>query len=207
MKDNKIYIMFVILIVMIVIFIIISNQNKNDYIYFKNEIPVINIDNASQINQTIKELYNDNSNVIENKIYTNANIYSLVLDIDRYSSNDDENLKSYISYNIDLSTKEVLTKEQLLEKFNFSKNDVIISAQNLLRIYYDEEVQEGYIESNECSFNDYILYIRQIENIFEETVLFIKNNELYGYIPFHKNSLFDDSEYFLEKENIFEFKI
>lgn len=207
MKEKKVYLFIIGLLIVIVLIILIFNRKEKDYIYLENGIPIINVDNTLQINQTIEKLYNDKSNAMEHKIYMNTNIYSLVLDIDKYSSIDDEYLKSYVSYNIDLATKEILTKEQLLEQFNFSKKDLLLSVQNLLKTYYDEEVQEGYIESNECSFNDYVLYIRQIENIYDETVLFVKNNELYGYIPFHKNSLFDDSEYFLEKKNIFEFKL
>ena len=208
MKDNKTYIIFIILLVLIVTFIIIIfNKDKDDYIYLESEIPVINIDNASSANQTIKNLYNDNKNIVNHEIYTNTDVYSLVLDIDYYSSDTGETLKSYVAYNISLTSEEILTKEELLDKFNISKNDVISSARKLLKQYYDEEVKEGYIEKNECSFEDYIFYIREIEDIYENTVLFVKNNELYGYIPFYKNSLFDDSDYFLDKEDLFKFKI
>ena len=192
MKDKKVYIFIILLMVSLTFILVIFNYSKKDYVYLENGIPAINIDNASSINQEIKNIYKDKSKNIKYITYTNKNIYSLILDIEEYSEDANENLKSYISYNINLTNNEVITKEDLIKMFNFSVDD-IISA--------------GYIEKNECSFDDYVKYIREIENLYDDITLFVKNNELYGYIPFHKNSIFEDSEYFIGKNDIFEFKI
>ena len=207
MKDKKVYIFIILLMVSLTFILVIFNYNKKDYVYLENGIPVINIDNASSINQEIKNIYNDKSKNIKYITYTNKNIYSLILDIEEYSVDANENLKSYISYNINLTNNEVITKEDLIKMFNFSVDDIISAATKLLKKYYDEEASEGYIEKNECSFDDYVKYIREIENLYDDITLFVKNNELYGYIPFHKNSIFEDSEYFIGKNDIFEFKI
>lgn len=207
MKDKKVYIFIILLMVSLTFILVIFNYSKKDYVYLENGIPVINIDNASSINQEIKNIYKDKSKNIKYITYTNKNIYSLILDIEEYSEDANENLKSYISYNINLTNNEVITKEDLIKMFNFSVDDIISAATKLLKKYYDEEASEGYIEKNECSFDDYVKYIREIENLYDDITLFVKNNELYGYIPFHKNSIFEDSEYFIGKNDIFEFKI
>ena len=207
MKDKKVYIFIILLMVSLTFILVIFNYSKKDYVYLENGIPAINIDNASSINQEIKNIYKDKSKNIKYITYTNKNIYSLILDIDEYSEDANENLKSYISYNINLTNNEVITKEDLIKMFNFSVDDIISAATKLLKKYYDEEASEGYIEKNECSFDDYVKYIREIENLYDDITLFVKNNELYGYIPFHKNSIFEDSEYFIGKNDIFEFKI
>ena len=135
--------------------LVIFNYSKKDYVYLENGIPAINIDNASSINQEIKNIYKDKSKNIKYITYTNKNIYSLILDIEEYSEDANENLKSYISYNINLTNNEVITKEDLIKMFNFSVDDIISAATKLLKKYYDEEASEGYIEKNECSFDDY----------------------------------------------------
>ncbi|MDD3453413.1 MAG: hypothetical protein PHN42_04005 [Bacilli bacterium] len=223
MKENKIYIkiiisIFIFALIAVIISFYISNKEQikkiknEDYVY-EEEYPIINIDSglADEINIAIKDLYestkNDETSYINSQIFKNNNLYSLVIKNDNYSYEEETFLTSYIIYNVDIKDGQIIEKEDLLNKYGFTKDDVIASALNLLQKYYEEEASQGYVEANECDITCYISFVRGIDDIYENVKLFVENEKLKGYITFSTNSLLSDQDYFSENNNIYEFDI
>lgn len=205
-------IIFGFLAIIVSIFYINNKSDKNkDYIYENNDIPIINVDDNTfdNINSEIKELYNQASDTVNltNQIYKNNDIYSLVIKKDSYSNLEEYYLTDYIIYNVDINSNKLLTNEELLQKYGYTKENVISSARILLNKYYLDEVNQGYVEGNECDLECYISSIRFIEDIYSNISLFVEDNVLKGYIEFYTNSYLSDQEYFENNENIHEFNV
>lgn len=187
----------------------IYQRNNRNTVAYKNDIPHINVNNesAKTANEIIKELYSDTSADISSNIYKNNKIDSLVICYEVYSKQEEANLVTYIVYNIG-NDNTIKSDENLLNIYGFTKEEVISSATRLLMKYYEDETEQGYVDKNDCSFNCYLDFVRNIQNIEDNIKLFVKDNKLKGYVQFSPNSLLDDYEYFLSLDNeLYEFEV
>ena len=105
-------------------------------------------------------------------------------------------IPSYVSYAYDEKTNTVISKEKLAAQYGYTLDLIHDKIEERFKSWYDDEVKLGYVEGQECNFEEcYLSYFRNIESL-DEYGLFVKDNKLYAYIGFDTNSFEDDIEYF-----------
>lgn len=186
MKNKKIYIGLIVVIVTIAIIVI-------SYINFEKKEMNFDLDGEyiSHLNQFLEIVKNNlEKNDLEYNIekYKNKEIYSMLLTI--Y----DEQTE-YITYNIDLNTNEAIDNEKIVNKFDLSLEDIKNKIEECLKKYYDEEINQGYVDSNECDFDCYKIH-RNMDDIESSYVLFVKKDKLYIYMNMALDSVWGDRDYF-----------
>lgn len=196
-KNKKIILISIIAIVIIIIlsivFILIINK--------KNKAPKISSDTeeAEFVNESIDYIYkkyeNTDSKVSSDKSTSN-NIESILITIEKNVKGYNHKIPLYVSYNYDTKTNKLLSFNELAEQFGYEYNDIVKLVNKRFNDWYTDEVEQGYVEENECDFNCYISFYRNIENIEEVFTLYVKNNKLYVYIGFDIDSIIGDKEYF-----------
>ena len=141
-----------------------------------------------------------------------TNIYgdlvSVLIEIDEFQSNIKEYVKKFVSFNVKKDGTFV-DDDTLANKFGFTLVDVVDQVENRLKYYYNEEVNEEYIDKDECDFNCYLSYARGINNILDELSLTVEDGKLVAYINMSKDDVSGDKEYFekLENDNINPYRI
>lgn len=183
----KKYIRLIIFFVVIILIIAIS------YLTYNKSKMHVNIDGE------YSELVNDALKMIENNLkqsnlkydtheYKNNEVYSFLVEVkDTYPY--------FVSYNISLKTKQALSNEELASMFNETIDDINKKVEDRLVKYYNEEIDNGYIELNDYTFDEYLNYYRGIEDTDYCYILVVKDNKLYAYLNFEKNNT-EDKEYF-----------
>lgn len=108
------------------------------------------------------------------------------------------------SYNINLTTLEVISNDSLLDFFNTNTNSVEELIENKFKGFYQEVLKEEYYHQNECDYNCFLSY-RGIDNYLDNVVYYVKNGDLIAYKPFITYSIYGEEEFFEDKD--FEFLI
>lgn len=136
--------------------------NNNDRILSYNDItvPYVNIDTAEAdaVNNMIKQYYDKVISVYENldddeyitlsyRTYINNNTLSIILITNRWD--DDGSKRTYTTYNFSLEDGTTYEFDELLNTFNYKKEDIVDSMkQNIEKYVEEEEYDEEYIETN-----------------------------------------------------------
>jgi len=200
-KEKNLIIVFFSIILLIVIVLIFNFINK-DEITFTSEKPKISLksDDVNTMNKEIQQLINVNTySEILYSVTENDDYLSLVIQI-----TDGIGITTYpkfISYNFDKKTKKLLSNDEILIKFNYDSNYVIEQIKNKLNQYYEEEIKQGYVDGNECDFDCYLGFVRNITDLEESYVLAINKDKLITYVSFDTNSLLEDQVYFEKIKN------
>lgn len=181
-----IYLTLLILVIIISFVFIILKKNKNEIIDISGEY----IDEVNESIELIENNLKSKGIPYEVKKSKNTEIYSLVI----ISEQDTE--KSFMTFNIDLKTKLYLNNKEIAEMFGYSLDDIFNKIDERLKQYYNEEVKEGWVDSNECDFECYKASYRNIEFVENNYALYVENNKLYIYISFDSNSVVEDKKYF-----------
>lgn len=196
-KNYKIYLLILLIFVVIIIFAINLNNKKIEQ-FNSNEENIEVIDNyLIQLEKTLTE---KNIDFISEKS-KNKNVDSILITI-----NSDEMSKKYQSYNINPNTKKVLNNEEIAKMFGYSLDDIEKMINERLKKYYEEEIEEGYVDLNECDYSCYLSFYRNIDEIESMYSLYVKNEKLNIYLSYSIDSFFSDEEYF-KKLNHDPFKI
>ena len=187
-------------------YLVYSKIEKDDKDYPKY-VPDINIkaDAVNLVNEDIDNFvskYLDSDKTLITYEYNiNGIILSVVVKILDYQI--EYAPKIYFkTYNINLSTKEVISDKSLLDFFQIDKNEVSKIIENTFKEYYDDLVKKGYYEPTECNYDCFLGY-RDITNYLDNVQYYVKNGDLIAYRPFVFYSIFGDEEYFKTKH--FEF--
>lgn len=193
MRNAKYYLLIILILAVIVTSILIFNNKERSEI----EQFDINTESVEQIDEYLVQL----EKTLENKemSYTsektkNTNVYSLLVTIKDESYENDS--KKYQSYNVDIKTEQVLNNEEVAALFGYSLNDIEQKVTERLQKYYNEEINEGYVDSNECKFSCYLSFYRNIESIEDMYSLYVENDKLYVYLSFSIDATSSDVEYF-----------
>lgn len=211
-KKHLLWILAILILLLIIVFIF--QTTKNDYIKTKksnngSKLPEINLESndGKAINQYLEELYNKYTSDEKSKFtYTydeKNNIISILAIIDEYEEDTQQYIRKYMAFNIDKTTEEYVTKEDLVSLFSTNMYEVKETVENHFKELYDKEIEANYIEKKECDFNCYLSYMRGIEIITDNIVLVIEKNKLVAYTNFDV-TYSDDADYFKNiKENYY----
>lgn len=222
-QNKRAYILTIVILTIIVIMIIffyLIYKKEKDYVTSYNEshnntynqdirCPKINvnIDGIDSINEEINEYCeyysDDTSKYIDYNYNVKDNILSVIIKLV------DKNLQNvntkFLSYNIDLKSKVVISNEDLLKKYGYSEENVESSINNRMLDLYNYETNEGYIEKNECDYECY-LSIRMIEPLIDNVELYLSDNGLVVYKSFNIYSEYEDHVIFEKEDFIFKLK-
>ena len=193
-EKTTIIIGIIIFVVIIVLGIIINHKEKSK----KPNIP-FETKEANDIQNEIDELYEKNKtkdNVITYIDSNNNNIYSLLVTIKNKSDLGDYIIPTYTSYNYDTNSNSIISNDKLAARYGYTLEKIYDKIEEKFKSWYNDEIKLGYVEGNECDFDEcYLSYYRNIKSL-DDYQLFVKDNRLYAYIGFDINSFQDDIEYF-----------
>lgn len=190
------------------------NDNKN-YVYtiMKNEntyqegkydkIPKINI-NSSQvkkINAAIIDNYNDVSKRIEYDYYykfnISENILSLLIAYAYYQSEtDSEPIRNFETINIDLRTGKILNDDDILKKYNLTKNQINEYLSIKFLDFYNGLVKNKYFTEKECNYECFMKNRKISDNYLNGVNFYIENKSLIAYKFFYTVSPYNEQYYF-----------
>lgn len=203
-KKHALWILIILVLLLIVFFIF--KTTSNDYIKTKksedgSKLPEVNLDSndSKAINQYLEELYNkytsDGNSKFNYTYEVKDNIISILAIIDEYQTDSKNYVRKYMAFNIDKETKTYISKEEIVSLFNTDMYEVKSLVEAHLKKLYEDEVNERYLEKNECDFNCYLSYMRGIEILTDNVVLVIEKNKLVAYTNFDV-TYSDDADYF-----------
>jgi len=208
--NNKIIILFIsLLLIALLVFYGISKMNNRNYNnkkldntkyivytketrekeYYLQDIPFINLKGESigVINNDIDTyLKNFDKENIETSYEYNINgiVLSLILKVEDHSKADNATITYFRSYNINLNNLELLSNEAVLNYFNINENDINNKIENELKNYYNDLVNNSYINTNQCNYNCF-LNNRDIKpsNYSDGVEYFIRDGKLIVFKP------------------------
>lgn len=183
----KKYIALVIIIIISLIVVFYFHEKKRQIFDVEGEYVE---DLNSGVNMILNNLEEKNIKYDLEKS-KNDTVYSILISYkDEYENN------YYMAYNVDMNTKEVLTNYNLLKQFGYTEDDVIKKINTRLEDLYNAQIEQGYMDTNECDFNCFKGFSLDIEDIYSMYSLYVKDNKLYIYLTFKYNSLLNDKTFY-----------
>ena len=163
----------------------ISKKESGSYNQYK---PYLNINSemADYINKDIDLYVNsfDKDNVcITYETDLNGKILSLIIKVEDYSFAESAAVLCFRSYNLKLDTMELLTKEEVLNYFEMTEDDVSLRLDEKIRSYYDKLVDKGTVDGRKCNYNCF-LKARKFESSNDNNEYFIRDGKLIVFKPF-----------------------
>ena len=186
--------------------LIYTNYYREDDKYIQ-EIPYINIksEQVLQANakiETLSKKYKELKRAIVTYDYQlNGDILSLIIKAISYET-DYASETEFLSFNINLETKEIVTDEELLSIYGITTDYVEDKIKEQLKLYHSEIVKEKYYTIQECNFNCFLTW-RNIDDYLEGVAYYIDKGKLYAYKPFVFASIFGEEEYFKDDDFAF----
>jgi len=213
----------VFLIIFLIVYYSINNQDKeykkikqykNNYlVYTKYEnstgkypvnVPFVNIDSdpVKAVNKDIDLFVNDfvksKKSVVSYEYSISGIILSVVVKVVDYDT-DYAPMPYFRSYNINLSTLEVIADQSLLNFFSIDEDTVEVLIEDQFRHYYDDIVSEGYYEGEECNYRCF-LNCRGFDEYLDNIVYYVDEGNLTVFKPFTFNSVFGEQDYFKDED-------
>ena len=183
-------------------YVFVSNQLSTDN-GLKSDIPFINInaEGITDINNQISSFVYEETIVSKRSVsyeyyYKKNDILSLLLTSKEYLTNGLLALIKYKSFNIDLKNNKVLTKDEVLEKYNIDEYDVYNLENEKMKNFFKAAVKDNYTDGY-TNFENYALFHEPDD--FNESY-YIKENELYYYKDFLLSSILGDEKFFQNKD-------
>lgn len=182
---------------------------------YDQQIPYVNLkgDEIIELNEDIQTYTKSFKNNKHSKIKYEyqygggfANLLSLIITI-KYNAGNDNNRIYYASYNIDTNNQKWISNNDLLKAYGLSKNDVQNLLEEKFKEFYEEEVRNDYFEKDSCDFKCY-MDLRDFYSIKDiDYSYYVDNNgNLKLYLPFLENSIYNEQNFFTDKDHIFEIK-
>ena len=110
---------------------------------------------------------------------------------------------SFTTYNFDLDTKSLVNDDVLYGFFGKTENDFALSFENTMKDYYQKELEELYLNKDECDYNCF-LDRRNISDYHDDIHLFVDNNDLKFYRSFMVYSDIGEEEFYKDEDFLFE---
>lgn len=187
-------------------FLIYTKYEKTNTKYQKH-VPFINLkgDVIKQVNKDIDLFANDfigtSKCLFLYEYDINGIILSIVLKAVDYST-DFASEVHFRSYNINLSTLEVISDEALLDFFGTNEVSVESLIENKFRYFHQDLIKNDYYQADECNYECFLSY-RNVQNYLDNVSYYVKDGNLIAYKPFISSSIYGEEEYFGSKD--FEF--
>lgn len=211
---------FAFLIVLTVVIYHLSNKNyekakvdtTKNYVYKREgsysgrdkNLPFINVegDDAKKMNQEIAKL-EEFANLPDNKVGFVFNksgpILSICIKLIDYYTANNHPVTSFQTYNLNLETKKVYTKEEIYRDYEVHDSDISKSIEKNFKKMYEDVVEEGYLDSDFCDYDCFLKW-RGVENYLDGAKLYIENQTLTVFRGFLTESLFGEERYFSSKD-------
>lgn len=192
-------------------------ENKNEYIiYSKYEktktnypkhIPYVNIkgDVISQVNEDIDLFASDFKDTDRCTLLYEYDISGVILSIVLKAVNYNVEYAPEVyfrSYNINLSTLELISDEALLDFFDTNVDDTKEAIEAKFKSFYQDILEEEYYHPEECNYECFLNY-RNVQNYMDNVNYFVKDGNLIAYKPFVFFSIYGEEDYFEDED--FEF--
>lgn len=167
----------------------------------KSEVPYINIKgkNITKLNKDIEKFvdkyYAEPTSIISYTYDVSDKILSLVVKVAYF---DKVYYPDFRTYNINLSDLSVLSDDDLLNKFNLTKENVSNKIEDKFTYFYNDALSQGYY-SGECDYNCF-LYFRGDKDYLDDIHYYIKDNVLYVYKAFNVYSIYNEENYFTDDD-------
>lgn len=200
-KEQKLIVYIIITLSVITLLLIIGYY----IVTFENtSMPEIsnNIEESDYYNSYIETLYGSAKKLdnvkISYKKYNSTKYVSYVFKINIKNKN---NINNYLTLVIDKEKNKVLNNEEISSIFGYNLDRIESIIRKQLRTYYNNEVKEEYIDSNECNFDCYLYEYREIDDIADIYSLSIENKKLVIYFNLNKAGNVNDIKYFKKYDN------
>ena len=226
---SKLQILLIILILLGIIIIIAANGKKKakeiriddnkDLVYssyvnemYDQRIPYVNVkgDEIIELNEDIQKYtkeFKDNKKAKIKYEYQYQggfyNLLSLIISI-KYSGNDNNDRFFYASYNVDVVNKKWISSNDVLKAYGLTQNDVKNYVKDQFKEFYNDEIKNNYFEKKDCNFVCY-LDLRNYNGIEDGEYSYYVDNtgKLKLYLPFLESSIYNEQNYFDDKDHIF----
>ena len=169
----------------------------------KQEVPYVNIKSKSitSVNKDIVTFCNNFKEYEKIQITydydINGKYLSLVIKVKTNGVNDWNDLYFH-TYNIDLNARSYISEENLLKRFKVNDELLYARIHNKFVEYYNDELEQGYLQEEECDYDCYIKY-RGFNEYMDDISYYIKDHKLIVYKPFETRSIFGEEEYFTDE--------
>ncbi len=171
-------------------------------------LPTVTIDGAdtSSVNSEIKADYDEvvaNGNSSFNYQYSvNNNYFSLVTITLLVEEETDYTYPVFKTYNFSLSTNRLVDDSELLATFNKDEDDVSATLENKFKEYYQGEIDNYYLDKNECDYSCF-LNRRKVDSYDEENYLYVENNTLKFFHGFMIFSNIGEEEFYKDENFLY----
>lgn len=213
-KNKKLIIIISsIILILGLVLIVVKCSNSNKYIYTKkskndSKLPYVKIKDPEfdKINQQLEKQYNEVVNSKYKSSFTykynvKNNIFSLLI-IQKIRGKDSDFVKEiYNTYNYDLKKHVFLNQDEVLSRFNISKNYLEEKIENELKSQYKFETIYDYLEPRECDYKCF-LSDKEYKSVEDNVVIFI-DNKLYGYLNVNNGSLYYSKDDYPKTKKIY----
>ena len=214
------------LIVFLIVYFFLNKQNtdykkikqyKNNYLVYTKyqststqypvQIPFVNIKSEAidAVNKDIDLFVNDfvksKKSVVSYEYSISGIILSVIVKVIDYDT-EYAPFPYFRSYNINISTLEVIADQSLLDFYSISENEVEEIVEDKFHFYHDELISKDFYAADECNYECF-LRNRDIGNYLEKAVYYVDSGNLVAYIPFSFYSIFGEEDYF--KDDNFRF--
>ena len=178
-----------------------KEKSKNEDTY--NKIPAINLKGSKyeQLNTDIMEQYekvsaNDNFVDYTYEFNQSDDILSLVTEYTYYPEKSVYPIIHYNTYNIDLSKDQILTEDQLLDRYNVERKQIQVYLEAKFKLYYKEIVANGFYTKKQCDYDCFLKNRGITENYLDNTSLYVDKGDLTLFKYFYFDSTYDERQYF-----------
>lgn len=214
----KVYISIVIVFCIIIIACYLfatprENTKENKQIVETNQSKSPSIDlmgkDISTINNKIKEMYDfsllSSENTFDYQHAKGEDLFSFVAINSYYEDDATKPTYRLETFNIDLSTGTLLSKEKLYEKYQITDELISNVIEDTMKFYYEDEIKEGYL-TDKCDY-DCFLTLRGVDknNYSENAKIYIGEDTVFVYKTFDIVSSYADEGYYLEPIEAFRF--
>lgn len=229
MSNKKLCIIVsIVIVVCICLFIYFYNNskfiekkdNKKGYVYtikqyenavygdnYYDEVPAINLvgEKFDKLNTSIMDNYYSVSKMTEyNYDYEysrSGNILALKITYAYYENDtDDEAIRYFQTIHIDLKTGKILSDEDILNKFNVTKEDVNTVLDKDFKMYYDNLVAGKFYTRDECDYNCFLNNRGITTNYSDGVSYYIQDGVLTVFKFFNTTSSYGEEEYFYSED-------
>lgn len=178
-----------------------NTNNESDEVSY-DKIPSINLEGQkyTQINNEIMNKYNE---VIKDKVHIydynynqSENILSLVVKYSYYSKDSQYPITYFDTYNIDLKNDKVLSDEEIVDLFNITKEQVNTYLKSKFVNYYNELIQYEYFKKSECNYQCFLNNRGITTDYTKDVHYYVEDGRLTLFKFYHRDSKYDEAQYF-----------
>lgn len=182
-----------------------ENKNSESGIIEYDQVPAINLKGAkyrqlnNQILNNYQELVKANHYIYYGYQFDQSkNILSLVIKYIDYPKQTIHPIFYFDTYHIDLESGNILTDQDLLEKYKVSKKQVRVYLEAKFKKYYTDIVKNGYYTKKQCSY-DCFLKNRGISKDYLENISFyVEDGKLTLFKYYYRDSIYNEIEFFTD---------